>query len=191
MEFQHVNVKLFVDGDLKIDLERFIEIFHGWVSEQSVDELLVDVADYRHVPNGPGVVLVGHEADYAVNNTGGRWGTTYNRKARLDGSNADRFGQAISSAANACLRLQSAIDDGQTLRFRHDELELTINDRALAPNTPETFAAIEPELRDFLKLVFGNDDFALEHNSNPRSLFGVSVKAAKPFDLAGLVEANS
>ena len=64
MNVQHVNVKFFVDGELNVDWERFIEVFHVWIAEQSTDELLIDVADYRHVPMGPGVILVGHEEDY-------------------------------------------------------------------------------------------------------------------------------
>ena len=54
MDLQHVNVKIYVDGDLAVDPARFIEIFHGWIKEEAFDELLIDVADYRHVPDGPG-----------------------------------------------------------------------------------------------------------------------------------------
>ena len=94
MELQHVNIKIFVDGDLQVDLQRIIEVFHRWTAEQSMDEMLIDVADYRHVPAGPGVVLVGHEADYGLDNAGNRQGLLYNRKASIEGSNADRLGQA-------------------------------------------------------------------------------------------------
>ncbi len=169
-----------------MDLEQFIVVFHRWVAEQSVDELLIDVADYRHVPNGPGVVLVGHEADYAMDNTGGRWGLVYNRKAPVDGSNGDRFGQAVRSAAIACQTLESAFSSEPTLKFRRDEFALIINDRALAPNTAATLAAMKPELENYLKRVLGHDDFSLDHNDNPRDRFGVAVKMNKPFDLAAL-----
>ena len=86
MNLQHINVKIFVDGELTVDPERFIELFHRWVATQAMAEMLIDVADYRHVPNGPSVVLVGHEADYVLDNTGGRYGLVYNRKAPLDGN---------------------------------------------------------------------------------------------------------
>ncbi len=102
MQLQHVNVKIYVDGDLNVDPARFIEVFHRWIREQATNELLIDVADYRHVPSGPGVLLVGFEADYGMDNTGGRYGLRYNRKAPLEGSNADRVRQALRSAAYAC-----------------------------------------------------------------------------------------
>ena len=45
MELQHIAFKVFVDGELDVDWEQFINVFHGWVAAQSmpgenVDELL-------------------------------------------------------------------------------------------------------------------------------------------------------
>ncbi len=189
MELQHVNVKIYVDGDLTVDLERFIEVFHRWVAGQSMDELLIDVADYRHVPAGPGVVLVGHEADYAMDNSGNRWGLLYNRKAFLDGSNSDRFLQALRSAANGCRLLETEFGADGPLKFSRQEFELFINDRALAPNTLETYANCQPELNAFLKNVFGHEEFKLQHESEPRRRFGVTVAVVQPFDLDAIQEA--
>ncbi len=186
MELQHVNVKIFVDGEMTVDPARFIEVFHGWVAEQSMNEMMIDVADYRHVPDGPGVVMVGHEADYAMDNAGGRDGLLYNRKAALDVSNEDRIRQAVTSAASACQRLEAAFADGDGLKFSRQEFVVFINDRALAPNTSETYQACKPELESSLTSVLGHDDFTLEHHSDPRSRFGVGVKVAKLFDLASL-----
>lgn len=184
MNLQHVNVKIFVEGELSLDMERFIETFHRWVAEQSMEgELLIDVADYRHVPDGPGVVMVGLEAEYALDQTGGRPGLRYNRKGVLEGGNQDRLRQAFTAAANACRRLE---DEYDTLKFSRQEFEIFINDRALAPNTPDTFASAKPELETFLKETLGADDFTIEHNADPRRLFTTTIKLAKPFDLAGV-----
>ena len=43
MNLQHVNIKIFADGDVNVDLEQIVEVFHSWVAEQSMDELLIDV----------------------------------------------------------------------------------------------------------------------------------------------------
>src|SRR3972149_6438419 len=106
MEFQHINAKIFVDGELPFDPSRLIYVFHQWIQESVLPELLIDVADYCHVPEGPGVLLVAHEADYSMDHTDGRWGMRYNRKAPLAGSNEDRYVQAFASAARACLLLE-------------------------------------------------------------------------------------
>ena len=34
MEFQHVNVKLFVKNPERVDLEALIPVFHGWIQDQ-------------------------------------------------------------------------------------------------------------------------------------------------------------
>ena len=152
MELQHVNVKIYVEGDLTVDPARFIKVFHEWIQEDALDEMLIDVADYRHVPAGPGVLLIAHEADYSMDNTDNRWGLRYNRKSMLEGDNENRFRQALRSAANACRLLEARLaDESVPLKFSRHEFELFINDRALAPNSPETFAACRPELEAFLE----------------------------------------
>lgn len=186
MELQHVNVKIFVDGELPVDPARFIDVFHAWIRDGLLDELLVDVADYRLVPAGPGVLLVGHEADYSMDHTDNRWGLRYNRKAPLAGSNEDRFRQALGSAANACQLLEEHFADDGPLKFSRQEFELFINDRAMAPNTPETFEACKPEMGAFLTKVLGHGEFSVEHHSDPRSRFGVTVRLTRPFDLTAL-----
>lgn len=189
MELQHVNVKIFVEGELSVDPERFIEVFHEWIRDEALDELLIDVADYRHVPAGPSVMLIALEADYCMDNAGNRYGLLYSRKESVDGSNQDRFRQAFRSAAKACLLLETQFTNGDALKFSRREFELVINDRALAPNTPETFAACKPELEAFLQEVFGHTDFSMERCDDPRRRFGVTVKSAKPFDLAAAASA--
>src|SRR5580693_7012882 len=106
MELQHVNVKLLVQNQGEIDLEPLIPVFHGWIQDQVGEGLLIDIADYRHVDGGPGVVLIGHEGNYSVDNTDHRLGIRYNRKAVLDGNNQDRLKQAAHAALKACQRLE-------------------------------------------------------------------------------------
>lgn len=180
MDLQHINVKIFVDGELTVGLDRFIEVFHDWTAAQSMDELLIDVADYRHVPAGPGIVLVGHEADYAMDNAGNRYGLLYNRKSGVEGSNVDRFGQAFDAATRACQRLEGEVDG---LKFSQTEFDLFVNDRALAPNTPETYEACRPELEAFLRERLGIDQFTLVHDDNPRHRFSVRITTSTPFAL--------
>ena len=74
MNLQHVNVKLLIEDFGDAGLERLIPVFHGWIQARARPELLLDIADYRHVPAGPGVVLIGHEANYSVDNTDNRMG---------------------------------------------------------------------------------------------------------------------
>jgi hypothetical protein len=186
MELQQVNVKIFVDGELTVPSERFIEVFHNWIREKSVGDFLLDVADYRHVPKGPSVLLVGDEADFCMDQTGGRWGLLYNRKARLDGTNDQRLSQAFAAAAQACNLLEAEFTSEGPLRFSRHEFEIVINDRALATNTDETFEACKDDLEMFVTKTLGHCEYTFQRDTDPRRRFGVAVKSAKSFELSTL-----
>jgi hypothetical protein len=192
MEFQHVNVKLLLEKPEGIDLEPLIPTFHSWIQGQVCEELLLDVADYRHVDAGPGVVLIGHQANYSVDNTDDRLGVRYNRKAPLEGSNQDRFKQATRAVLMACQRLESDPRLGGKLRFNGQEMELFINDRLLAPNRDTTREAAEPEFQTFFKNLFRGGEYSLSYdNRDPRRLFSVSVKASRVFAISDLLKSIS
>ena len=186
MELQHFVAKIHVDAPLGIDPAKVVDVFHPWVANQSIPGVvLIDVAELLHVPNGPGVVAVGVEADYALDHTDGIWGVLYRRKNILPGTNADRIADALESAAQTGRRLQEAFPGA--LKFSRTDFELIVNDRALAPNTPETYAAAVPEIEAALRTILGHGDFKLtRHDRERRQRFGVTVKSAQPFDLAVL-----
>jgi hypothetical protein len=188
LDLQCVNVKLFVEKAAgQVDLEPLIPLFHNWIQEQVFDELLIDVADYRHVPAGPGVMLIGHQADYSVDNKDDRLGVRYNRKARLEGSNQERLAQAARSALKACQKLEADQRLQGGLRFNGREIELFINDRALAPNSEATRAGADPEFQSFCKKLLGGAEYTLCYDQERRHLFGAVVKASKPFSVAELL----
>ena len=181
IELQHISVKLFLQEQEGIDLAALVPVFHGWIQEQIFDELLIDVADYRHVPDGPGVMVIGHEADYSVDNTDGRLGVRYHRKAVLNSDNQERLRQAIRSAFAACLRLEEDPALNQKLRFNGQDVEIVVNDRLLAPNNPEIRQAIEPEIRALADKLFGAGSYQLTWQTDPRRLLSATVKVSKSF----------
>jgi len=187
LHFQHVNVKLLASEGPGVDLQLLIPIFHGWIRDRVFDELLLDVADYRHVPEGPGVVAIGHQANYSVDNTDGRLGVRYNRKAVLDGSNADRLVQAARAALAAFQTLESDPALKGALRFGGRDVEVFINDRALAPNSDATRAAARPDFAALFSRLFGGAEYTLLQETEPRRLFGVRARTSKIFTLAELL----
>src|ERR1051326_6294953 len=106
VELQHINVKLLLKNPANVDLHAVVPVFHRWIQEQSSDELLLDVASYAHVKDGPGIILIGHEADCSLDLTDGRLGLRYNRKAVGEGNNQSRLEQAGRAALEALQRLQ-------------------------------------------------------------------------------------
>lgn len=180
MNFQHIAFKIFVDGELTTDWEQFINVFHGWVAAQSMQEMMIDVADYRHVPNGPGVVMTGHEADYYMDNTGGKPGLRYVCKVETDGSNADRIQKAYEAASTACNRLEAELSG---LKFSRTNFELTVNDRASAPNDDATRSELSSSLPGILETVLGSAA-SIEVQTDTRKLSGATIQIASPVEFA-------
>jgi hypothetical protein len=188
IQLQHVIVKVILQNSGQVDLEPLIPVFHGWIQGQDSGELLLDIADYRHVPAGPGIVLIGHEGDYSVDNTDGRLGVRYNRKAALAGSNAARLKQAARAALTACERLEADARLAGKFIFNGQDIEILINDRLLAPNSDATREAADPDFRSFANMLFHGDEYSMTPNADKRRLFGVSLKAAQPFSVAELLQ---
>lgn len=178
-DFQHVNVKIFARRGSTVQWPSLIPIFHRWIREQALPELLIDVADYGHVPAGPGVMVIGHEANYSVDNREERLGLLYNRRAALAGSTQDRIRQAYESALAAAKKLEQEPELSGSLRFNEREAEFWVNDRLLAPNTPETYADLAREVSVFLKERFGEASIA-EQSDTPRDLVRVRTSNSQP-----------
>jgi hypothetical protein len=188
MTLEHLNVKLLVENPAEVDLEVLIPIFHEWIQGQIFEELVLDVADYRHVPGGPGVILIGHQADYSVDNTDDRLGVRYNRKAAFDGSNQDRLQQAARAVLTACQKLEQEPRLAGKLRFNGQEIEIFINDRILAPNNEATRLAVDAEFQVFARRLFQGGEYRLSYNQDSRRLFGASVRALRKFSAAELLK---
>jgi hypothetical protein len=166
---QHINLKIFIKDGGAIKLGDTVAVFHQWIRDGNCPEMLIDVADYEHVPAGPGVLLIGHQANYSFDNRENRLGLLYNRKAALDGTFQSRLEQAHRAALDACGRLEQDAAFGGKLKFDRNALEVSINDRLLAPNTDESWEALRPELEKFFK------GFTIERRGERRDLFRVAV----------------
>jgi hypothetical protein len=188
MQLQHVNIKLLVQNAPQADLEPLIPVFHNWIENQNGDELLIDVADYTHVPAGPGIVLIGHEGNYSVDNTGNRLGVRYNRKAAFEGTNQECLTQAARAVLQACQRLEAEPRLGGKIRFDGQDIEIFINDRLLAPNNAATREAFDPDFQLFCRKLFRGMEYAVTYGTDPRALFTAFVRAARPFTVAELQE---
>jgi hypothetical protein len=106
----------------------------------------------------------------------------------LAGTNQERLVQAAQAALNACRRLEAEpLLDGM-IRFNGRNIEVTINDRLLAPNSKAAQAASRPEFETFFSTLFAGAEFHLSFPSDPRSLLGVRATASRPFDISTLLE---
>lgn len=178
MDIQHFRVKLLATQDSRVHLGDAIPVFHRWIQEKRLPETMIDVSDYEHVPSGPGVILVCHEAIYGLDQGQGKLGLVYNRRTALNGSVEARLRQAIEAAVHAAGLLEQEPEFAGKLHFDRKAWEVSVNDRALAPNTDATWNTLMPVIRGVFDSIIGPGTYALQRSGEPRELFRVRISAA-------------
>ena len=185
MDLQKVGVKFFVANPAGTALTAFIDIFHSWI--QGSDGDYYDVADYSHIHSGPGILLVSHEANISMDNTGGRLGLLYNRKQPLSGSNKEKLHFVFKSALEFCRRIEEEPALQGKIKFGGNEFLFLINDRLLAPNSAATFRAVSPDLEKIAKALYAGAEFLMDHRNDAREIFAVKVKSLVHFEVLELL----
>ncbi len=169
MTVQRLAVKFFIEPDpaAPVELEPFIGLFHEFIQAAQVDGLLIDVADYSHVPDGPGVILVGHDVEYALDRAGGLPGLRTLGKAFDDAS----LDVALRETVRKALGCVAAIEtDGRTgLSFDTSALEIQLLDRLRAPHTDEAIEAALGEVAPTVDALFGEALLEAAELGDPRS----------------------
>ena len=138
-----LDLKVLAREPAGADPEEFIPVFHRWITEKALPELLIDVADYSHVHEGPGVLLVGHDAIYAYDLSRGEPGLLYSRRretsSELEGIDAldSRIESLLKCAFRACDLIEAEPQLEGRVTFDRHRLELSVNDR-LFPSDEQT-----------------------------------------------------
>lgn len=162
MKLHRIQVKAFVEDASRIELSALIPVFHRWIQTDALDEMLIDVGNYEHVPEGPGILLVAHEADYALDVSGGAPGLLYTRKRDLPGSIGEAVELSLRSLFKAVSLLEEEPSLGGTYRFRTGQLEIRFLDRLQVPNRPESVEVVREDVERVLKSLYGVDTVALD-----------------------------
>lgn len=175
LDIHRIGAKLFAVNPEVILPDAYIGIFHSWIQAQDLGGTPIDVADYKHVPDGPGIMLIAHEADRSLDYADGRAGVIYQRKRDLTGSLEERFVQVILAAEATAERLEGE-DRADGVRFDRDELEIRLHDRRLAPNSDEGLDAVRPALEAALGRVREGRTVVLDRaEDDPRAPLTVRV----------------
>ena len=187
---RQVSAKLYAEEPVDVDPAALIRVFHGWIQNEVLpDRLMIDVADYSHIPEGPGVVLICHEAHYSFDSAGGRPGLRCSLKRHGYREERDPIGEALLSALRVCALLEAEPELCGRLRFKTDELYLGVEDRLVAPHTDETFRDVQRELEPRLAAwCSGSGEVSLRPAGGPEETFGLQVSVPSPPPLDVLLE---
>ncbi len=177
MDLQQINIKVFSTEDSEVNYTNFIKVFNRWMEEADSDDFL-NYADYSHVDAGPGVLLILKQANYSIDNAFHRPGFLYNRKHEVEGDNAEKIRLALAETLSKCQMLETSEELENAMQFNGNDILFMINNRNIAPNTPETADAIQGYLEPVLKQMYGDDDFQIERTTeDARERFAVHISA--------------
>jgi hypothetical protein len=184
MDSLRLHLKFYAEPSA-LELEAVVPVFHRWIRERVLSELMIDVVDYGHVKDGPGVVLIGHGSDYYLDSGEGRLGLLYSRK-RAAPPPDERLGDAFRRALNACRLLEQEKD--LPLKFRTDELLLRVPDRLHAENSEAGFSALKAELTPFLEQLYAGGSTSIERTGGEKEPLSVKIRAESAPGIAALLE---
>ena len=183
------QVKFFLDTTNPIDGALFTGVFQRWIQENALGELLIDVADYRHVFQGPGTVLIGHESDYTIDSRDGRLGLLYTRKRQTTEDVATQLRTSLQRTFKAADLLEHEAAFKPALKFKADEIEVRFVDRLQFLNVPQTFDSIKDDVTAVLSEFYGAYPVQIEQvQGDARDLFALKVTASGVTSLADLKE---
>ena len=122
-------------------------MFHRWIQTAALDELLlIDVADYTHLVDGPSVLLVGHEVNLSLDTAEDQLGLLCMRKRPGSGSLVERLQELTRILLTAGHLLESEPTLEGRLRFIGSTLQFVSNDRLIAPPGEPSAAALAAPL---------------------------------------------
>jgi hypothetical protein len=177
MELHRFGIKLFAADASAIRVKDFVPIFHSWIQQQAVDgHLLIDVHDYSHIQDGPGILLVAHEGNFCTDMAEGKLGLAYFRKQPAGAGVESHLDAALKAVRQGAALLEKEPALEGRLRFRKDDLLVIANDRLLAPNDAATFSTLASPLSK----VFGATAKLTHASANLKDRLTVRVQVPGP-----------
>ncbi len=177
MDLHKFGIKFFASDAQEIDILKLIPIYHRWIQQNALEDLLIDVADYSHVPAGPGVMLIAHEGNYALDETGHERGVMYYSKHKLTGELPERFALVARKALKAARLMSGDAELEGALKVPGNRLEFVANDRLAAPNTDAAYGELEPALKSFLNRLYAGARYTITRETDPKERLSVRVQA--------------
>jgi len=155
MDSQRYSFKLAAKPGAEIPDRDLVLFFHRLIQDKAVQETCIDVADYTHVPDGPGVMLICHEAHYSLERAGGQLGLRCAGKRGFEGDARARIRRVLRKTLHLAHLAETHEVLGGRLQFDTSNATFWLEDRLIAPSTEATFAAFAPVLAETITGVWG------------------------------------
>jgi len=176
MDLQKFGIKLFIKQGNIYSPKDFIPVFHNWIQNSSLPEhLLIDVVDYSHIYDGPGVLLTAHEGHISLDNEHEMPGLFYLRKTKISGDFIERFKTILSTSlfiANLCQNNESF----NSIQFLSNSFRFISNDRLLAENNDKNQIMLSKEVKEALASIYPKVNWIMEDYSQKEERLAFTVK---------------
>ena len=178
MDLHKFGIKLFLMNADSYSSKKFISTFHKWIQNKSIpNHLLIDVADYSHIVDGPGIMLIAHEGQFSLDQENKQPGMMYMRKAAFDGTFIECFNFVFASVQHASNLLVTSSDD--TLEFSKKSIRFIANDRRLVENNIKNKELYKDKISKIIKDKFPNNswEYSAISNEDERLAFTVDFSS--------------
>jgi hypothetical protein len=123
MEVQKVCLKVPVVGSVDVDAVQ--KSFAAWIRKDSLPGILIDVADYSHMVNGPGVILVAHEFIFSLDDQDGVRGLRVSMRLPSDKALSVRVAETLDLLKTGASLLKQELG----LQIDGAKIEICVLDR--------------------------------------------------------------
>jgi len=180
-DLSRVCVKLYAPEPHPItrDAELFVPIFHEWIRDQRFDMVLFDVSDYAHAPDSPGIMLVAHEASFALDRSDGAFGLLAQRRTPQGPFGVEAVVLTLRQAIEVAAALAAEPRVGGILGFQVGAIRVEANDRLRAPNSEAGWGVFEPLVRAAAEQLFPGRSIELSRVENdPRDRLAAELRVS-------------
>lgn len=168
---KRLGVKFSLKQQPTLQPEDILPIFQRWIQEHAIEGMLIDVIDYKHVPDGPGIVLIADEFDLAYDLADGEIGLYFVRKRELPESLNPAL-RLVFSHALAAARALEAEAPGDIV-FDFNSAKISFLDRIHYRNEPQVFESVRETLTETLSEIFGEAVLISRLYDDPRAIFAL------------------
>jgi len=175
--FYKVCVKVYAsEAKVEDDAALFVPIFHEWIRDGAFDMVMLDVADYAHAPDSPGIVLVCHEVSFSMDRSDGRLGLLAQRRTPVDGTPEDAVARTLGHTLEVAKKLEADPRVSKVLKLDVSKVRVESNDRLRLPNSDTGYAAFAPVVTEGVRRLTGSGPVVSRIANDPRDRLAVEAR---------------
>ena len=188
MDLQKFGIKLFFQPNGSYPSQDFIPELHRWIQNNSIPQhMLIDVVDYSHIPDGPGIMLIAHEGQFSFDLENNQPGVFYLRKTKLNGNFDERIHSVLNTTVHSAGLIQKN-EFGKEVQFLNNAFRFIANDRRLAENNKENQELYADALEVYLNNNYPSSKWELENFTEGEERLAFTVNFQDGTDLLKSVE---